>query len=113
MKVIKEKNALQFANSDTCVGLEYPFLDKDINISIIEINGRYPIEENVVNLKCKEIAYVIKGSGKITIEDKEFQLDRGDGVFINKGEKYYWEGTMTLVVVCTPAWFPEQHTEVH
>gem|GEM_PF-2374449 len=28
------------------------------------------------------------------------------------GERYFWDGQMTMFVPCTPAWYPEQHKEV-
>jgi mannose-6-phosphate isomerase-like protein (cupin superfamily) len=86
--------------------------DKDINGAVIELNGRYPDKGSVVNLKCKELAYVIKGSGKLVVEDKEIKLNEGDLVLIEPGEKYYWEGRMTMFMPCSPAWYPKQHMEV-
>jgi mannose-6-phosphate isomerase-like protein (cupin superfamily) len=83
--------------------------DKDINIATIEITGRYPKEGCVVNNKCKELSYIIKGSGKIVVEDKEIFLEKGDAILVEPKEKYYWDGNMTLLVPCTPAWYPEQH----
>jgi len=112
MKIIHKNQTKQFKNSDVCTATEYPFEDKDINGAVIELEGRYPDKGRVVNLKCKELAYVIKGSGKVWIEGKEVVLNEGDMVFIEPGEKYYWEGKMTVFVPCTPAWYPEQHEEV-
>jgi len=31
---------------------------------------------------------------------------------IEPGEKYYWEGKMTMFMPCVPAWYAEQHKEV-
>ena len=69
-------------------------------------NGR------VINLKCKELAYIIKGSGRLVVEDKETKLNEGDLVLIEAGEKFFWEGNMRMFMPCTPAWYPEQHKEV-
>ena len=112
MKIIHKNQTKQFKNSDVCTAIEYPFEDKDINGAVIELEGRYPDKGRVVNLKCKELAYVIKGSGKVLVEDKEVVLNEGDMVLIEPGEKYYWEGKMTMFVPCVPAWYPEQHEEV-
>ncbi len=86
--------------------------DKDINGAVIELNGRYPHEGRMMNEKCKEMAYVIKGFGKVVVENNEIQLKEGDLILIEPGEKFFWEGIMTLFMSCTPAWSPEQYKQV-
>ena len=44
MKVIKHNSALKGKNSDKCKTLEYSFMDKDIDLGIATISGRYPDE---------------------------------------------------------------------
>jgi len=112
MKIIKKNQAEIHKNSGDCTAIEYPLGDKDINGAVIELNGRYPSKDRVVNLKCKEMAYVIKGSGKLVVEEKEIKLSEGDLALIEAGEKYFWEGNMRIFMPCTPAWYPEQHKEV-
>jgi len=86
--------------------------DSDINGAVIELSGRYPSKGQVVNTECKEMAYIIKGSGKLVIEETEYTLKEGDLVLIEPGEKYFWNGNMTMFVPCTPAWYPQQHKEI-
>jgi mannose-6-phosphate isomerase-like protein (cupin superfamily) len=112
MKVIYKNQTKVFKNSQVCTAIEYPLGDKDINGAVVELNGRYPDRGRVVNLKCKELAYVVKGAGKLVVEDEEIALKEGDLALIEPGEKYYWEGDMTMFMPCTPAWYPEQHKEV-
>ena len=112
MKIIKKNQTFQYKNSDSCISTEYPLDVKDINKAIIKLNGRYPTKGRVVNNECKELSYILKGSGKIVIEDKEIDLNEGDTVLVEPKEKYYWDGNMTLIVPCTPAWYPGQHKEV-
>ena len=112
MKIIHKDQAKIHRNSNACTAIEYPLGDKDINGAVIELNGRYPGKDRAVNLKCKEMAYVIKGSGKLVVEEKEIKLNEGDLVLIEAGEKYFWEGNMKIFMPCTPAWYPEQHKEV-
>lgn len=83
--------------------------DKDINGAIIKLNGRYPDRGTVVNMVCKEIGYVIKGKGKVVVENKEIEISEGDLILIEAKEKYYWEGSLEMFVPCVPAWYPEQH----
>lgn len=112
MKIIHKNQTKTFKNSEACTAIEYPMGDKDINGAVIELNGRYPAKGRVVNLKCKELAYIIKGFGKVVIEGKEINFNEGDLILIEAGEKYFWEGDATMFMPCTPAWYPEQHKEV-
>ncbi|MDO8663406.1 MAG: cupin domain-containing protein [Candidatus Wildermuthbacteria bacterium] len=112
MKVVYKNQTKEFKNSDKCTAIEYPLGDKDINGAVIELTGRYPGKGRVINLRCKELAYVIKGSGKVVVEGKEVKLQEGDLILIEPGEKFFWEGNMTMFMPCTPAWYPEQHKEV-
>lgn len=109
MKLVKLKDALEFSNSDKCVGVEYPLGDKDINFSIAKITGRYPDNGYCVNEECKELIYVIDGSGTLNKKDEKVEFEKGDVILIDKGEIYYWDGVCTIAMPCTPAWYPEQH----
>ena len=112
MKIIHKNQTETLKNSDTCTAIEYPLGDKDINGAVVELKGRYPDKGRVVNLKCKELAYIIKGSGRVVVEGKEVELNEGDLILLKPGEKYFWEGELVMFVPCVPAWYPEQHKEV-
>ena len=110
MKIIKDSEAFESANSDTCKYIEYSFEDKDIDFSIVTITGRYPEKGFCVNSICKELIYVLEGSGKLCFENRVINFSKGDAVLINSNEKYYWESDYCKVSTsCTPAWSPEQH----
>jgi len=112
MKVVHKNQAKEHKNSAVCIATEYPWGDKDINGAVIRLTGRYPDEGRVVNRECKELAYVISGSGRLVVEDREVGLGEGSLVLFEPGERYFWEGNLTMFVPCTPAWYPEQHSEV-
>jgi mannose-6-phosphate isomerase-like protein (cupin superfamily) len=112
MKIVYKNQTQSFKNSEVCTAIEYPMGDKDINGAVIELSGRYPDKGRTVNLECKEMAFVIGGKGKVVIEGKEVELNEGDLVLIEPGEKYFWEGNMRLFMPCAPAWNPEQHKQV-
>lgn len=111
MKIVRSNQTNKFKNSNSCLALEYPMGDKDINGAVVKLSGRYPDKGFVANLKCKELAYIVQGSGKVNIEGKDIILKKGDLVLIEPKEKYYWEGKLTMFIPCTPAWYPEQHKE--
>ncbi|MFZ2970439.1 MAG: cupin domain-containing protein [Minisyncoccia bacterium] len=112
MKIIRKDQTKIFKNSDSCTAVEYPLGDKDINGAVIELKGRYPARGRAVNLKCKEMAFIIEGSGKLVVEGIETKLEGGDLALIEAGEKFFWDGDMKIFMPCTPAWFPEQHKEI-
>lgn len=60
MKIVYQKETKKFKNSKVCTAIEYPMGDKDINGAVIKLTGRYPDKGRVVNLKCKELSYIIK-----------------------------------------------------
>jgi mannose-6-phosphate isomerase-like protein (cupin superfamily) len=112
MKIVHENQARKFKNSDTCMATEYPLGDKDINVAYVEVLGRYPAEGRVMNEKCKELAYIMEGSGKIVVEGEEISLNERDLILLEPGERFYWEGNMKMLVPCAPAWYAEQHKEL-
>ena len=113
MKVVKQSETNSFSNSSTCEGVEYPFGDKDLNVAIVTVDGRYPDKGHLVNEVCKEIAYVISGTGLVGVDDVTHDLAPGDAVLIQPGEKFYWQGEkLEMIMPCSPAFYPEQHKEV-
>jgi mannose-6-phosphate isomerase class I len=112
MKIISQKQAKKFKNSDNCFGLEYPHSSKNINGALITIIGRYPNEGRMVNEVCDELVYVISGSGRLVCEGRKYSFSKGDIIIINKKERFYWNGQCKTLIVCAPAFYPEQHKEV-
>ena len=110
MEIIKYNKAEKGSNSDECKTLEYSFLDKSMDLGIARITGRYPEEGYCVNLKCKELIYVLEGTGSLSFENKNIKFEKGDAILVDKNEKYYWDSNYCVVsMTCTPAWSPEQH----
>lgn len=109
MKIVKFEEAEKFSSGTECEILEYPLNDKDINCAVANINGRYPKEDYARNEVCKELIYVLDGIGELIYPDKTIAFSKGDVLLINPGEKYYWQGNFSIVMPCTPSWYPEQH----
>lgn len=112
MKIVYKNKARKFKNSPVCTAIEYPLNDKDISGAVIELKGRYPTSGRVVNLKCKELAYVISGSGEVGINSKVTKIAQGDVILIKSGERFYWQGNLTMFMPCVPAFDHRQHKEV-
>lgn len=110
MEVIKFENALKGKNSEKCNTLEYSFKDKDIDLGIATISGRYPDEGYGVNLISKELIYVIEGNGTLNFENRKVEFSKGDSILIEPNEKYYYDTEHCIIsMACTPAWSIEQH----
>ena len=109
MKVLSKSKAVPFTNSDSCVGFEFPFGDKALNIALVTVDGRYPDSGHLVNEVCKEMAYVVSGSGQVGVDDEVHELALGDAVLIEPGERFYWLGEkLKLLMPCAPAFYPDQ-----
>lgn len=113
MKHIPKADTLQINPSESCAVFEYLFDDKDINGSVIAISGRYPETGYALNKVCKELVYIVRGSGVLGLADgSQADFTEGDSLLINPNEKFYWEGDFESFMVCSPAFDPEQHIEV-
>ena len=112
MKLTRKKEREKRKNSDKCFSYIYPINDEDLDISFIEIKGRYPDKGFVMNEKVKELIFVQKGKGKIFNQDKFYNLEEGDEVLILSKEKYFFEGKLKLIAACSPAWYQEQHKSI-
>lgn len=109
MKIIHKNQTNSFKNSNVCFGKEYPLKDKDIGGAVIEIRGRYPDKARIVNLECKELIYVLEGSGKVFVEGKASNFTKGDMFVICPKEKYYWQANCVVLICCTPPFDPKQY----
>ena len=109
MYLVHGHEALVAKQGTNCIVHEYCIADKDINGAIVLIQGRYPSTGYALNLVCKEMAYIISGSGRVVVEEKEYPLSQGDVVLLLPGEKYFWDGDMKIFMACTPAWAPDQY----
>jgi len=109
MRIVRKSGTNKFKNSDKCLAIEYPLNDKEISAATIILKGRYPDKGYATNLKSREMAYVVKGSGELVVERKTVKLKEGDIVLIEAKERFYWKGNMTLFMPCTPPFDPKQH----
>jgi mannose-6-phosphate isomerase-like protein (cupin superfamily) len=112
MKISLKHQANTRANSNVCSVTEYPMGDGDIDFAIVKVTGRYPTVQRAVNRTCKEIVYVHEGRGRVVVDGEEYALNPGDVILIEAGEKFYWEGPLTLFISCHPAFTIEQHQMV-
>ena len=109
MQISFKHQAIERKNSEVCIVTEHCIDDETIDFVTVKIMGRYPNAKHAVNQKCKEIVYIHEGNGKVGVNGEEYAINAGDVVLIEAGEKFYWEGNMSLSISCRPAWTKEQH----
>ena len=116
MEIIRKDEEIKGENSSSCKTIEYSFKNKDMDLGIATITGRYPEKENeyCVNTECTELIYVLEGNGKLQFGNEEVDFFMGDTILISPNEKYAWITDYCKVsMVCTPAWNNDQHKIVN
>jgi mannose-6-phosphate isomerase class I len=108
MEYLKKKQSQIFINGNI-VAREYITKNKNINIALVEIKGRHPKENWIVNKEVTELTFITKGSAILNTETERVSLKEGDVAILKPNEKYFWEGNCTLLTPCTPAWTPRQN----
>lgn len=112
MKIVKNAETIK-ETRPTCVITDYRFGNKNIDLVIAEIKGRYPETGYCINEKCDEIAYILEGKVVLTKKGGEpMKLNIGDAVLVGKGEAYLWDGNCKMTISCTPAWSFEQYKHI-
>ena len=86
------------------------FDDRDIDVGVATITGRYPETDYCVNTVCKELVFVLEGTGSLCFQNEKVDFSKGDAILIEPNEKYYWDTEFCIVsMTCTPSWSPEQY----
>lgn len=96
-------------NGPSCEVFQYLHHDPEMDGARIRIHGRYPEDGWVRSTRSKELVYILEGSGKILLESEERALQKGDMVILSPNEWFAWEGDFEMLVVCAPAFRPEQY----
>ncbi len=100
----------QFKNSETCEGTVFASENIPHDIAAIKITGRYPESGWAMNEIAHELVIVSEGSGSLEFKDGDsLKLNAGDAVSVEPGKWFAWDGEMTLVIACSPAFSPEQY----
>lgn len=66
-------------------------------------------KEQFIEHDLHVLFYIIDGSGKITVEGKIYDVEKGDVLTIQPGQKYFIEGKLSYVVATNPAYYSEQN----
>lgn len=115
MNIIPSSQTNKIQATPTTTIWEFVMEEKTISGAITQINGRYPEKGFAVNKDCKEIAFVVSGSGSIATPDQTRPINVGDLIFLDRGETFAWEAnkSLTLFMATTPKFDPVQHIIVN
>lgn len=112
MEIVKENQKRTIQPVSHVTIHEYETHDQEISGGVAVIKGRYPEHGFVINQICKELVYVLEGSGTLITTDKETVFAKGDVLLIDHREKFAWDGDMVLFMATTPTFAPTQHVDV-
>lgn len=83
-----------------------------MNAAVIELSGRYPDEGWALNTACTSLVHIVKGKGTVSTGRRTEELSADDQILLMPNEKYFFDGTMKLLYIASPAWTPEQAEHV-
>lgn len=109
MIIISSSETKKIQASNSTAIWEFLTDDRDISGAVADIKGRYPENGFALNQKSKEIAFVIAGTGHVLTPKQRRLLKVGDLIFLDAGESFAWEGTLTIFIATSPAFDPKQH----
>ncbi|MBI3577617.1 hypothetical protein HY086_06280 [Candidatus Gottesmanbacteria bacterium] len=109
MQIVKSSQTNKVIPTKSTKIFEYLMDEETINCSVAQINGSYPENGFAVNEICKELVFIINGTGHIVTEKDKQAFVVGDAILIDRGEKFRWEGNFSIFMVTTPKFSADQH----
>jgi mannose-6-phosphate isomerase-like protein (cupin superfamily) len=99
---------------ETKVIFKYPTPTKDFDVGYMILKGRHPKSPNafIFENECSFVIYVLSGTGKIYAGDNTFEVVPKDVVFVPAKNNFAAEGDFEYVTFDSPAFLPEQSSEV-
>lgn len=99
----------KYADTSTVIDYSNKLNERSLDFCTNRITGRYPMEGYCSNTEVDELCFVLDGSGAIfKFSSEPINFEKGDVIFISKGDIYYWLGNFKAALICTPAWSKEQ-----
>lgn len=63
---------------------------------------------SIIEKECDFCYYILRGKGYFLINDEKEDCSAGDLMIIPAGTKFTYKGKFTMLLTCTPPYFPEQ-----
>ncbi len=81
-------------------------LSNDIEVTLIETEKGH--ETKIREKECAFLYFILDGNGGFEIEDEKEECSKGDLVVIPKNTAFQYAGTMKMLLIASPWWYPEQ-----
>jgi mannose-6-phosphate isomerase-like protein (cupin superfamily) len=113
MKVTK--NEAKLIKREHTTVYSYPPTSKAISVAFIEVKERHPAgkKEQFIEHDLHVLFYIIDGSGTVTVENKPYELTKGDVLTVQPGQRYFIEGDLSYVATTSPAYYSDQNEVVN
>ncbi|MFA6090067.1 MAG: AraC family ligand binding domain-containing protein [Candidatus Woesearchaeota archaeon] len=89
-------------------GKKFSVADLTTRAGVVIIKTDKGHETTLIEHECDFIYYILEGSGYFLINDQKEECTSGDLVVIPAGSKFRYVGKIKMLLISTPAFFPEQ-----
>ena len=93
-------------------GKKFSVIDITSKTGVCQIETEGGHETTIIEHKCDFIYYVLEGNGHFEINGEKELCTKEDLVVIPSGSKFRYEGTLKMLLISTPAFYPEQEETV-
>jgi len=105
--VLKKPNAYSFEKVGI-KGKKFSVADITSKTGVCQIETEKGHATTIIEHKCDFIYYVLEGSGHFEIDGQRESCVEGDLVVIPADSKFRYVGKLKMLLITTPAFFPEQ-----
>jgi mannose-6-phosphate isomerase-like protein (cupin superfamily) len=93
---------------------KYPTPTKLFDVGLMVVKGRHPEDPKtfILETDCSLVMYITTGAGHVFLGDDTFQMESKDVIFVPANHKFAVEGKFEYVTFDSPAFYPEQSTEI-
>jgi len=89
-------------------GKKFSVADITQKTGICQIETEKGHETTIIEHKCDFIYYILEGEGHFEINGQKESCTKGDLVVIPAGSKFKYVGSLKMLLITTPAFYPEQ-----
>lgn len=89
-------------------GKKFPVIEVTSRTGICQIETEKGHDTTIIEHKCDFIYYIIEGEGYFEINGQKENFIKEDLVVIPAGSKFTYKGKARMLLITTPAFYPEQ-----
>lgn len=89
-------------------GKKFSVADISSKTGVCQIETEKEHETTIIEHKCDFIYYILEGEGYFEIDGEKESCVEGDLVVIPAGSKFRYMGKLKMLLITTPAFYPEQ-----